>query len=120
MKKVIFAMFIALASTLAFTSCSSSDDSDLALSDLAGYTFSGKDGSDVYAITFAASAQTFSFASTISGTSATSTGTYSLSGTNVVLTYSDAKGTQETLTSNGSKKLVYALDSTTSVTLERE
>ncbi len=112
MKKIIFAMFLALAAPIFMTSCSE-DDEDLVLSDLSGYTFSGTEGSDTYAITFDASAQNFTFNSTISGETLSYGGTYSISGKNVILDY--GLGVTETLESDGPKTLNYY-----GIALERE
>ena len=116
MKKIIFAMFVAIFATVNFSSCDF-DIPDITLSDVAGATFEGKDSSkSLYVISFSNStpgAFAFAISDILSDgkypaiPNNSYTGTYSVSSNIVTLDYSSGS-TTETLTGNGAKKLLYA------------
>lgn len=106
MKKFIFAMFVAVATLACFSSCSDDKD-DIQVSDLNGNTFEGEDvelGS-TYSISFDATTFSFSVDGVQKGT-----GSYTVADNTVSLNYTagDYAGKKETMTGDGSKKLVYA------------
>ncbi|MBP3467158.1 MAG: hypothetical protein J6K01_06045 [Paludibacteraceae bacterium] len=127
MKKVLFSLMIALASSLAFTSCSSSDD-DIALADIANSTFAAKSGEvkdyneanpdnqiESYQIVFGAT--DFQLALVQGGVTYSATGTFSVSGNKVVLASSNEDYDGYTFTGDGSKKIV---DDLFKVTLKKQ
>jgi hypothetical protein len=110
MKKVFFAMFVAVMAAVTFSACT--EDVDITLSDIAGATFEGKDSSNsLYSITFGNSSQaTFEFTITDDGSStpdASYTGTYSIVANDVTLTYSSGN-TVEHMYGDGANKLLYS------------
>ena len=127
MKKVLFSLMIALASSLAFTSCSSSDD-DIALADIANSTFAAKSGEvkdyneanpnnqiESYQIVFGAT--DFQLSLVQGGNTYTATGTFTVSGNKVVLASSNEDYNGYTFTGDGSKKIV---DDLFKVTLKKQ
>lgn len=104
MKKVLFALMVALATTLSFSSCSDSDE-EIGLTDLLGSTFEGtfEDMGTTFSITFANSTE-YTFT-----TSDGNSGTFTVANNTVTLTYTAgaASGTSETMTGDGHKKLIY-------------
>ena len=127
MKKVLFSLMIALASSLAFTSCSSSDD-DIALADIANSTFAAKSGEvkdyneanpnnqiESYQIVFGAT--DFQLSLVQGGNTYTATGTFTVSGNKVVLASSNKDYDGYTFTGDGSKKIV---DDLFKVTLKKQ
>ncbi len=110
MRKIFLLMFVVLATTgTIFTSCAS--DKEITLANIAGATFEGKDSAEsTYVIKFENSSNaTFEFSITDKGKKTpnnTYTGKYSVSSNVVTLTYSSGK-TVETMTGDGTNKLLY-------------
>lgn len=107
MKKFIFAMFVAVATLACFSSCSKDDKDGIQVSDLSGNTFEGVDEEleSTYSISFDATTFSFSVDGVQQGT-----GTYTVADNTVSLNYTagNYEGKKETMTGDGSKKLVYA------------
>lgn len=107
MKKSIIALTLIVVATVSMMTSCTKDEKPLTLSDLAGYTFQGKqvnaDKSEIkYTLVFDKSEQKFTFDSTLPFHSE---GTYKISGISVILNYSS--GAAETLKSDGPRKLIY-------------
>lgn len=99
MKKSIIALTLIVVATVSMMTSCTKDEKPLTLSDLAGYTFQGKqvnaDKSEIkYTLVFDKSDQKFTFDST---QPFHSEGTYKISGISVILNYSS--GAVETLKS---------------------
>ena len=116
MKKVLFSLMIALASSLAFTSCSSSDD-DIALADIANSTFAAKSGEvkdyneanpnnqiESYQIVFGAT--DFQLFIVQGGVSTVASGTFTVAGNKVVLASENEDYNGYTFTGDGNKEIV--------------
>ena len=101
MKKIIFAMFVAVATLACFSSCSDEEE-NIGLSDLLGQTFACSEdnagNSFEYSITFNDDTE-FSFT-----TSDSEKGTYKVSGNVVTLSFEN--GDVVTLEGDGHKKLI--------------
>ena len=108
MKKSIIALTLIVVATVSMMTSCTKDEKPLTLSDLAGYTFEGKqvnddDKSEIkFMLTFHQTEQAFTF---VTSQPFTSAGTYEISGTSVILKY--PAGNTETLKSDGPKKLIY-------------
>ena len=98
MKKSIIALTLIVVATVSMMTSCTKDEKPLTLSDLAGYTFQGKQVNADKSET----KYTLVFDSTLPFHSE---GTYKISGISVILNYSS--GAAETLKSDGPKKLIY-------------
>lgn len=117
MKKVLFALMVALATTLSFTSCSDDDD-EIALGDVANSTFTatssslstyneGKsDALKVSAYTIVFGATDFQLSITQGGNTATASGTFAVASNKVTLTSSDEDYNGYTFTGDGDNKII--------------